>query len=165
MDTSRQVRSYDYVNRPYERVRDALQEDAAVIFHKATQAAASRSRSLAAELRVDIAGVEIGTEIAISINAIEETPSKATAPATTRLDLAWEATKSPRLFPIMQAQLSIYALTAQETQLDFLGQYDPPMGALGNAVNAVLAHRFAEASVHRFLSDLAAYLKAELTDP
>ena len=28
MSTGREIRSYDYVNRPYERVRDALRQNA-----------------------------------------------------------------------------------------------------------------------------------------
>ena len=32
MSTGREIRSYDYVNRPYERVRDALRENALTVF-------------------------------------------------------------------------------------------------------------------------------------
>jgi len=68
----------------------------------------------------------------------------------------------PRLFPLMKAELSIYPLTTTETQLDFLGHYEPPLGALGKAMNAVAGHRIAEASVHRFVSDVAGYLRKAL---
>jgi hypothetical protein len=43
MSTGREIRSYDYVNRPYERVRDALRENALTVFQSATKAAASRA--------------------------------------------------------------------------------------------------------------------------
>jgi len=59
----------------------------------------------------------------------------------------------------MNARLSVYALTARETQLDFLGQYEPPLGLLGGAMDAVVGHRIAEASVHRLVSDVARYLR------
>ena len=68
----------------------------------------------------------------------------------------------PRLFPLMKAELAIYPLTATETQLDFCGIYDPPFGAVGKAMNAVLGHRIAEVSVHRFISDVAEYLRQAL---
>ena len=42
MSTGREIRSYDYVNRPYERVRDALRQNALTVFQSATKAAASR---------------------------------------------------------------------------------------------------------------------------
>lgn len=51
MSTGREIRSYDYVNRPYERVRDALRQNALTVFHSATKAAASRAQSIAAMKR------------------------------------------------------------------------------------------------------------------
>ena len=69
----------------------------------------------------------------------------------------------PRLFPLMRAELSIYPLTATETQLDFKGFYEPPFGALGNAVNAIVGHRIAEASVERLVTDVAQYLRKNLS--
>ena len=68
----------------------------------------------------------------------------------------------PRLFPLMKAEIWLYPLTATETQLDFQGVYEPPLGALGKAVNAIAGHRLAEASVHRFVDDLAGYLRRTL---
>ena len=66
------------------------------------------------------------------------------------------------LFPLMTAVLAVYPLTATETQLDFSGQYDPPLGAVGDAVDALIGHRIAEASVHRFVTDVARYLREHL---
>ena len=68
----------------------------------------------------------------------------------------------PLLFPLMKADLSIYPITATETQLDFKGLYEPPLGPLGKAVNAMVGHRIAEVSVHRFVSDVAEYLRKTL---
>jgi hypothetical protein len=62
----------------------------------------------------------------------------------------------------MHAELSVYPLTATETQLDFSGDYEPPFGILGNAVNAIVGHRIAEASVHRFVTEVAEYLRSTL---
>jgi hypothetical protein len=45
MSTGREIRSYDYVNRPYERVRDALRQNALTVFQSAKKAAASRGPS------------------------------------------------------------------------------------------------------------------------
>jgi hypothetical protein len=65
----------------------------------------------------------------------------------------------------MKAELAVYPLTATETQLDLSGNYDPPFGALGSVIDAVLMHRIAEASVHQFIKDIAVYLRAELAKP
>jgi hypothetical protein len=62
----------------------------------------------------------------------------------------------------MDGELSIYALTGTETQLDFLGHYQPPFGILGGALNAVAGHRLAEASVDRFVRDVAEHLRENL---
>jgi hypothetical protein len=62
----------------------------------------------------------------------------------------------------MKAELSIYPLTRTETQLDFAGLYEPPLGALGIALNAVAGHRIAEVSVHRFVGDVAEHLRQTL---
>jgi hypothetical protein len=163
MSKGREIRFYDYVNHPYERVRDALRRDSLAVFQSATKAAASRAQSVAAELHVDIGGIGVKSDIRISVKNIEEKIEPAAATTATRLHLEWEAASLPRLFPLMKAELSIYPLTATETQLDFLGFYEPPLGAVGKAVNAIAGHRIAEASVHRFVNDVAGYLRETLS--
>ncbi|HZS97043.1 MAG TPA: hypothetical protein VFA40_09685 [Terriglobales bacterium] len=161
MSTGREIRSYDYVNRPYERVRDALRQNALTVFQSATKAAASRAQSIAAELHVDFGGIGVKTDINISVKNIEEIVD-ATSTPTTRLLLEWEAATVPRLFPLMKGELSLYPLTSTETQLDFSGFYEPPFGAVGRTMNAIVGHRIAEVSVHRFVSDVAGYLRQAL---
>lgn len=159
MSTGRTIRSYDYVNHPYERVRDTLKQNAVAVFQSATKAAASRAESIAAELHVDFAGVGVKADIKILVKGIEEKTADAAASASTTLRLEWEAATLPRLFPLMQGELSVYPLTATETQLDFSGTYEPPFGAVGKTMNAIVGHRIAEVSVHRFVSDVAGYLR------
>ncbi len=156
---SREIRSFDYVNSAYARVRAALTKDAASVFRAATQAAAGRTHSVASALKVEIAGIQFGKEIEIAVKELKpRTPSA----SVTRLKLDWKAAKAPGLFPMMKAELAIYPLTATETQLDFSGKYEPPLGWLGTAVNAVVGHRIAEASVHRFVGEVAHYLRTEI---
>jgi hypothetical protein len=158
MSTGREIRSYDYVNRPYERVRDALRQNALEVFQSATKSAASRAQSVAAELHVDFGGIGVKTDISISVRSIEEKVDATSTPIT-RLLLEWEAATLPRLFPLMKGELSVYPLTSTETQLDFSGVYEPPFGAVGKTMNAIVGHRIAEVSVHRFVSDVAGYLR------
>jgi hypothetical protein len=162
MGNGREIRCYDYVNHPYERVRDALSKDALAVFQSATKAAASRARSIASQLRVDWGGISVEADIKISVNRIEEKAPEAMSGPATRLELEWEAAKMPRLFPFMKAELTLYPLTATETQLDFSGIYEPPLGPLGKAVNAIAGHRIAEVSVHRFVNDVADHLRNTL---
>jgi hypothetical protein len=161
MSKGREIRCYDYVNHPYEQVRDALQRDAITVFQSATKAAASRAQSVASELHVDVGGIGVKSDIRISVKNVEEKVYGMSTP-TTGLLLEWEAATMPGLFPLMRAELSIYPLTATETQLDLWGIYKPPFGAVGKAMNAIVGHRIAEASVHRFVSDVAGYLRQAL---
>jgi len=157
----REIRSYDYVNQPYEHVRDALRNNALSVFQSATKSAAVRAESLATELHVDLGAVGVKADVTVRINNIEETVDTIASP-TTRLQLEWQATTMPTLFPIMRAELAVYPLTGTETQLDFLGHYEPPFGPVGKAMDAIGGYLIAEASVHRFVTDVAGYLRQSI---
>jgi hypothetical protein len=161
MSKGREIRCYDYVNHPYAQVRDALSRDAPAVFQSATKAANSRAQSIASELRVDISGIALEADIVISVKKVEEQTPDMASPVT-RLQLEWQAAKMPGLFPLMKAELAIYPLTASETQLDFSGLYEPPFGAVGKAMDAIAGYRIAEVSVHRFVNDVAGYLRRAL---
>ena len=163
MSNRSEIHCYDYVNHAYAEVRDALSKDALWVFQSATRAAASRAQSIASELRVDLGAIGIEADIRVSVKNIEVRDREGISDPVTRLQLEWEAATMPRLFPLMRAELSVYPLTATETQLDFRGLYEPPLGALGKALNAIVGHRIAEASVQRFVADVAQYLRRNLT--
>lgn len=160
---SKTIRVYDYVNHPYQEVKNILSSDASGVFRNATKVAALRAKSVASELHVNIAGIKVGTDIDISVKAIEDHPKKLRLPEITVIELEWEASKMPNLFPFMKAELSIYPLTSTETQLVLEGNYEPPLGLLGSVLDAALGHRIAEASVHQFITDVAVYLRTELS--
>jgi len=164
MSKGREIRCYDYVNHPYERVREALTKDPLAVFQSATKAAASRARSVGSQLRVDFGGIAVQTDIRISVKKIEEKTPVMSSP-TTHLRLEWEADKMPRIFPLMRGEIQIYALTATETQLDFSGFYEPPLGPLGKIADAAVGHLIAEVSVHRFVNEVAEYLRQSLAQP
>ena len=132
------------------------------MFQSATKAAASRAQSIASELQIDMGGIRIEADIRVSVKNIEVKDHEVMSGPAPRLHLEWEAARLPRLFPLMKADLSIYPITATETQLDFNGLYEPPLGPLGKALNAMVGHRIAEVSVRRFVSDLAGYLRKTL---
>ncbi len=161
MTKRHELRCYDYVNRPYTQVRDALLADALGIFARATHSAATRARDLSAELRVRIGALEIAADVEIQVVEVIGARSPDDRRAT-RLDLTWQSKQRPGLFPEMAGALWAYALAPRETQIEFIGTYDPPLGLLGDAIDAVAMHRIAEASVQRFISDIAAFLRAEL---
>lgn len=164
-----EIYTYEYVNHPYAAVRDALKADPQRIFERATQSAAGRASSLAANLKVQIGSIEVGTNVTIEVHAVEEAEQTSAARGAVgrdpvmRVDLSWKAAQAAALFPAMQASLSVYPLSPEETQLELHGLYRPPLGALGSAIDTLALHRIADASVHRFVRDVAEYLRAQLS--
>ena len=77
------------------------------------------------------------------------------------IPIAWEATGTPGLFPTMEGDIVISSLGDELTQLTFRGSYTPPLGQLGRAIDRVLMHHVAEASVKDFLDRVAASLQID----
>jgi hypothetical protein len=165
MTKGREIRTYEYVNHPYDEVRDAILSDPLGTFRSATHAAADRANAIAAALRINVGGVEVGKEIDIRVGAPLESAAELGRQPSTRIPIEWEAASRPGLFPLMRAELAIYPITATETQLDFGGVYEPPMGPLGGALDAVVGRRIADASIHRFIADVAHFLRGTPSTP
>jgi hypothetical protein len=161
MSDSREVRCYDYVTVPYGRVRELLHSDAAGIFARATSTANDRARELMATLRLNVGPMEVGVDVRLEIAGVTDEVTAVGDPRT-RLDFTWQATQGAGFFPTMEATLSAYALSPQETQLDLHGRYRPPLGTLGTALDATVGHRVAEATVLRLLRDVRTKIITEL---
>jgi len=151
------IRCYDYVNQPYDQVCEALRAKSNAVFHAATKSAESRGGEVAAGLHVKIAGFDVSKDVEILIKHYTEVESRSGKKMT--VEFEWKAAEASGLFPSMTAQMDIYPITKTETQLDFHGEYEPPLGIMGKAIDAVLGHRIAEASVHQFVNEVAAYLR------
>jgi hypothetical protein len=162
MSEPRTLRCYEYVNRPYDRVRAVLHERAADLLQRSTHSAATRADALMASLHVGIAGFEVGVDVRIRIRAIRDEGSVGGLSPVTRVALAWDAVRAAALFPSMEAELSAWPLSSAETQLEVEGLYRPPLGPVGSAIDAALLHRIAEASVKRLLDDLVEQLRREI---
>ena len=162
MSERRAIRAYDYVNHPYEPVRDALRADPGAIFRRATKVAEDRSEAVAASLSVNLAGLEVRKGIAITVGDMEETQPGGPSTRVFTVAVEWQAETSPGLFPQMHGELRVYPLSPTETQVELVGKYDPPMGVLGSVLDAAAGHRLAEASVHRFVKDVVEHLRASV---
>jgi hypothetical protein len=156
-----EIRKYDYVNQPYQRVRAVLKDSAAAILRDATRSASDRARSVAAELRVSIAGVQVAAAIDFRIGDIRDDARGPSGPAL-HVPITWVAAHHPNFFPQMDAELSVYPLTSTETQIDFFGRYVPPFGVVGSTLDAMAGRRIAEASIHSFVADLTQHLRKQL---
>jgi hypothetical protein len=162
MSNAYDLRVYEYVNRPYDRVSEVLKRDAIGVFRRATASATARARSLVSTMRASVGPVELGADVDVQVSSVEEERDAPLGPRT-RLRLTWQATKHPELFPTMEATLDVYGLAPTETQVDFQGRYRPPLGVVGAAIDAVVGHRVAQAAVHRFVEEIAERLRVDVT--
>jgi hypothetical protein len=72
------------------------------------------------------------------------------------LPVTWRAARLEALFPVLEADLQVAAVGPRRTQLSLNGRYQPPLGAVGRALDRTLLHRIAEATVRDFLERVAA---------
>lgn len=73
-----------------------------------------------------------------------------------RLALRWAATgPGGRLFPALDADLTLRSAGEQVTVLALVGAYRPPLGALGAGLDRAILHRVAAATIKAFLSRVA----------
>lgn len=159
MSNRREVRAYDYVNHPYEAVRDTLFAGPLAVFRKATMTALRDEPGGGAELRAKLGPITVTQEVAIEVVEIRAATSPTNQPAT-ELVLEWKAMRQSGLFPTMRATLSVYPLSATETQLDLAGTYDPPLGMLGDVIDAISMHKVAQSSITGFIQEVAGFLRA-----
>lgn len=80
----------------------------------------------------------------------------------TSLPLTWERIGMEGLLPRLEADLEVGPLGGGRTQLAISARYRPPLGAVGRAVDRVLLHRVAEATVKDFLDRVGAAIMAEV---
>jgi hypothetical protein len=163
MSDPRPLRTYEYVDRPFDRVRAALRSHAAELLQRSTHSASARADSIVANIQVGAGGLAVGVDVRIQIGAIRDEDAVGGMLPVTHVPLTWAAAQSPALFPSMEAELSAWPLSKDETQLEIKGTYEPPLGPVGTAIDATLLHGVAEASVKRLLDDLAEQLRRELT--
>jgi hypothetical protein len=151
------LRCYDYVNQPYARVRDALIANPNYVFRHATAADTTQ----AARLHVRLLGaLDVGAEVTIYITGVAD--DSAYGRVATKIGLMWEATNHPNVFPSLTGTLAIFALSPTETQLELEARYAPPGGIAGQAFDAAVGHKLAEASVNTFVKEVAGWLREEL---
>ena len=161
MSGARELHCYDYVNASYARVTEAIARDASAIIQRATASAAGRAGELGATLRVDIGPIEVGVDISVEVRSSREDVS-VLGDRVTHIEIAWVASRAAGWFPSLEGTLSLMPLGGQETQVDLHARYRPPLGVVGQALDAALGWRVAEAALRRFVDDVSARLRSEL---
>jgi hypothetical protein len=162
MNSPRLLRFYGYIDRPYGAIRSLLRARAADVFQHATNTASERANELVARLRSSVSGLEIGVDVRIDVAKEPEEEAIAGFPPVTHLAIGWKASRHAALFPSMSAHLSVSPMAFAETRLEFDGTYQPPLGVVGDLVNAAIGHQVAEATVHRFVNDVIEEIRREI---
>jgi two-component system response regulator DevR len=81
------------------------------------------------------------------------------------LPLTWEPDGLEGLLPRLDANLELGPLGEDRTQLAISARYRPPLGVLGQAIDRVLLHRMAEATLKDFLDRLGAAITLSQPGP
>jgi hypothetical protein len=72
-------------------------------------------------------------------------------PSMTSVPLTWEPVGLAGLLPRLDANIELGPLGEDRTQLAISARYQPPLGVVGHAIDRVLLHRVAEATLKDFL--------------
>jgi hypothetical protein len=110
------------------------------------------------ELRFEIGGGAITRRVQATLGAVVYGHDNLLVP------LHWNAAEHPHLFPVMDAQLGISDVGGKHIGLHLVGEYQPPLGAIGAAGDALAGHHVAENSLRGFLAEVAQRLEAELVE-
>ena len=76
-------------------------------------------------------------------------------PRGTIIEVQWQAADGSTWFPVMQADVTLSALGASWTHIEFNGTYLPPGGLPGRVADRIVLHRVAEHAVRLVLHKLA----------
>ncbi|HTV93575.1 MAG TPA: hypothetical protein VMG98_12745 [Verrucomicrobiae bacterium] len=136
-----------YLKCPYNRARELL----AAEVEEAAGSGAQRRLTLV----IPAVGAEIGKDVTVSVGAAVD-PRHFDEPWR----LHWEPVSGP--YPTFDGTLTIRADEDYTTSiLELQGDYQPPLGAVGAAFNAVLGSRIAHETAREFLRKLGQSLESQ----
>lgn len=152
----RALHCYAYVEAPWDQVSRLLAEDSRSVLQHATLDAADQAKQISRTLRLEVAGFEVAKDVRIEVG--EFVPREATRSV---VPLRWHADRGRMLFPELAADLEVASVSFDPplTQLTVSGSYEPPLGLLGAGVDRLMLHRLAEATIHRFIHEVADELR------
>ena len=82
------------------------------------------------------------------------------------LGMRWEATGvTGRLFPALDADITLAAEGVQRTRITLTGVYRSPLGVLGAGLDRALLHHVATATIHSLLARMSAALEGTAPEP
>ena len=152
------MRYYIELPLPVAEVEQELVGSPAGWLSAVAGAAQARGDALLGAVGVGPLGPRLGRRVAIELGEPVRFVSM------TWLPLTWEPVGLEGLLPRLDANLELGSLGGDRTQLAISAHYRPPLGALGQALDRVLVHRVAEATVKDFLDRVGAAIPDQATN-
>jgi hypothetical protein len=149
------VRYYIELSLPVVKVEQALVGSPAGWLSAVAGEAHARGDGLLGDVGVGPLGARLRRQVRIQLGEPVRFPSM------TSLPLTWEPVGLEGVLPRLDANLELGSLGGDRTQLAISARYRPPLGVVGRAMDRVLLHRVAEATVKDFLDRVG----AAITDP
>ena len=139
------------VDMPYPEVAARL-EKLFPVLHRMASGAFSDERLTDVRLGIGAGEPKLAKQVRLrwSIPIVDD--------ARWMVSLGWSATGTAAIFPRMDADLSAIA-EGDGTLIRFRGNYRPPLGPLGEALDRAAFHRLAEGTVENFVERVVERLK------
>jgi hypothetical protein len=98
-----------------------------------------------------LAEVGFGDEVRIARTVALTVRDPIHMPGKTTIPVVWSASGRVGVFPALDADLEVAELEDGRCQLAISARYEPPLGAVGRAIDRALLARVAEATLKDFL--------------
>jgi hypothetical protein len=140
------VRYYVDLATPFTQAESRLLDDPQRWLPGILEAAEVRGSRLLADVGFPLGdGRRVDRHVEVQVGQPYRIPAKTLVPIT------WTAAGNERLFPTLEGDLELATLGERRTQLSISARYQPPLGAVGRALDRALLHRVAEATIKDFL--------------
>jgi len=149
---SEPLRTYSYVDAPFDALGQALAEDPLALLVPATAEAAEAARALAAAMGLEVDDYAIAEQIDPEVAAF-----RPVGLTSCLLDVTWRVPAGRvLLFPHLHATIGISALLLDPpvSQVTVRAEYEPSDEVLRAGADRMMLDRLAEATLHRFVSAL-----------
>jgi hypothetical protein len=111
-----------------------------------------------------LAEVGFGDDVRIARTVLLTVGDPIRVQGKTTIPIGWAASGPAGVFPALDADLEVAELEDGRCQLAISARYEPPLGAVGHAIDRALLARVAEATVKDFLDRVRDSIARRLSD-
>ena len=104
-------------------------------------------------MTVPVAGLHVGKDVEVELDQPFDGNDVVSLP------IRWKATWPAAAYPSFDGELELTRLTDGSAELWLMGRYQPPLGAIGRAIDRSVLHTLANDSIRQVLTSMAARLQ------